>query len=69
MALVGPAHMPRGVSVAAVTSDGQLQMGFRYRYALFGEVAAARFAAAYAAALAELAEPTAFAADTGTRRQ
>jgi NRPS condensation-like uncharacterized protein len=55
MALSGPAHMPRGVSVAAVTADGQLQLGFRYRYALFDEAAAARFAATYAAALDELA--------------
>ena len=54
MALSGPAHMPRGVSVAAVTADGQLQLGFRYRHALFDEAAAARFVAAYAATLDEL---------------
>jgi NRPS condensation-like uncharacterized protein len=54
MALSGPAHMPRGISVAAVTADGQLQLGFRYRYALFDEAAAARFVATYAATLGEL---------------
>ena len=54
MALSGPAHMPRGVSVGALTADGRLQLGFRYRHALFGEEAAARFTATYAAALAEL---------------
>jgi NRPS condensation-like uncharacterized protein len=54
MALSGPAHMPRGVSVAALTADGQLQLGFRYRYALFDEAAAARFVATYAATLDEL---------------
>jgi NRPS condensation-like uncharacterized protein len=54
MAVSGPAHMPRGVSVGAVTADGQLQLAFRYRYALFDEAAAARFVAAYAATLDEL---------------
>jgi hypothetical protein len=54
MAFSAPAHMPRGVSVAAVSADGQLRLGFRYRYALFDEAAAARFVAAYAAALDEL---------------
>jgi NRPS condensation-like uncharacterized protein len=57
MALSGPAHMPRGVSVGAVTADGQLQLGFRYRYALFDDAAAARFVAAYAATLGELTSP------------
>jgi NRPS condensation-like uncharacterized protein len=54
MALSGPARMPRGVSVGAVTADGQLQLAFRYRYALFDEAAATRFVAAYAATLGEL---------------
>jgi hypothetical protein len=54
MAFSSTAHMPRGVSVGAVTADGQLQLGFRYRYALFDEAAAARFVATYAAALDEL---------------
>jgi NRPS condensation-like uncharacterized protein len=59
MALSGPAHMPRGVSVGAVTADGQLQLAFRYRYALFDEAAAARFVAAYAATLGELTKAAA----------
>jgi NRPS condensation-like uncharacterized protein len=54
MVMSGPAHMPRGLSVAAVTADGQLRLGFRYRYALLDEAAAARFTASYAAILAEL---------------
>ncbi len=54
MALSGPAHMPRGLSVAALTADGQLRLGFRYRHALFDDAAAARFVAAFAATLAEL---------------
>lgn len=54
MSLSGPAHMPRGVSVAAVTADGELRLGVRYRYALLDEAAAARFTASYAATLAEL---------------
>jgi hypothetical protein len=54
MVFSSPAHMPRGVSVAAVTADGELQLGFRYRYALLDEAAAARFVAAYAATLDEL---------------
>jgi NRPS condensation-like uncharacterized protein len=58
MSLSGPAHMPRGLSVAALTADGQLRLGFRYRYALFDDAAAARFTAAFAAALAELTSGT-----------
>jgi hypothetical protein len=54
MAFSAAAHMPRGVSVAAVSADGQLRLGFRYRYALFDEAAAARFVATYAATLGEL---------------
>ena len=54
MALSGPAHMPRGLSVAALTADGQLRLGFRYRHALFDDAAAARFAAAFVATLTEL---------------
>jgi NRPS condensation-like uncharacterized protein len=54
MTLSGPAHLPRGLSVAAVTADGQLRLAFRYQYALFDEAAAARFTAGYAAALDEL---------------
>ena len=52
--LTGPAHMPRGVSVGAATSDGLLQLGFRYRHALLDEAAADRFTALYLATLNEL---------------
>jgi len=50
------AHMPRGLSVGAITVDGHLQLCFRYRHALFDAAAAHDFAAEYAAALATLAE-------------
>ena len=49
------AHMPRGLSVGAITVDGQLHLCFRYRHALFDDDAARDFAAGYAAALAALA--------------
>ena len=49
------AHMPRGLSVGAITVDGQLQLCFRYRNALFDAAAAHDFATEYAAALAALA--------------
>jgi hypothetical protein len=52
--LTGPAHMPRGVSVGAATSDGILQLGFRYRHALLDGAAADRFTALYVATLNEL---------------
>jgi NRPS condensation-like uncharacterized protein len=55
MAMSAPAHMPRGLSVGAMTANGQLQLCFRYRYALFDDAAAARFVATYAAALDEVA--------------
>jgi NRPS condensation-like uncharacterized protein len=58
MAMSSPVHMPRGLSVGAVTADGHLQLCFRYRYALFDDAAAARFVAAYAAVLDELATGT-----------
>jgi NRPS condensation-like uncharacterized protein len=48
------AHMPRGLSVGAVTIGGRLHLCLRCRRALFGEQAAARFAGAYAAALDDL---------------
>jgi hypothetical protein len=54
MAVAGPARMPRGLAVGAMTADGQLQLSFRYRYALFDDAAAARFVALYAATLDEL---------------
>ena len=48
------AHMPRGLSVGAITVDGHLHLCFRYRHALFDAAAAHDFAAEYAAALATL---------------
>jgi NRPS condensation-like uncharacterized protein len=45
-------HMPRGLSVGAVTVGGRLQLCFRYRRALFDDPAGRVFAAGYAAALA-----------------
>jgi hypothetical protein len=46
------AHMPRGLSVGAITAGGRLQVCFRYRHALFDSAAARDFVALYAAALA-----------------
>ncbi len=48
------AHMPRGLSVGAVTVGGQLHLCLRYRRALFSEPSAARFAGLYATALENL---------------
>ncbi len=48
------AHMPRGLSVGAITVGGRLHLCLRYRHALFSEPAAARFAGAYAAALSDI---------------
>ena len=48
------AHMPRGLSVGAITLSGKLHLCLRYRHALFSEPAAARFADAYAAALSDI---------------
>ncbi len=50
------AHMPRGLSLGAITVDGRLQVCFRYRNALFDAAAARDFAAEYATALSALAE-------------
>jgi NRPS condensation-like uncharacterized protein len=58
MAVAGPARMPRGLAVGAMTADGQLQLSFRYRHALFDEAAGARFVTLYAAALDELTTDT-----------
>jgi NRPS condensation-like uncharacterized protein len=58
MWISGPAHMPRGLSAVAVTTGGQLHLCLRYRHALFSEAAAASFAAAYAAALSDVAGDT-----------
>jgi len=48
------AHMPRGLSVGAITLAGRLHLCLRYRHALFSATAAARFAGCYAAALGEI---------------
>jgi NRPS condensation-like uncharacterized protein len=48
------AHMPRGMSVGAVTLGGRLHLCLRYRHALFSEPAAARFAETYSAALSDI---------------
>jgi len=49
------AHMPRGLSVGAITVEGRLQLCFRYRRALLDDAAAGDFAAEYAAVLTSLA--------------
>jgi NRPS condensation-like uncharacterized protein len=48
------AHMPRGLSVGAITVGGRLHLCFRYRNALFDDAAGREFAAEYAAALTAL---------------
>jgi arabinofuranan 3-O-arabinosyltransferase len=48
------AHMPRGLSVGAITLGGRLHLCLRYRHALFSEPAAARFAETYSAALSDI---------------
>jgi len=50
------AHMPRGLSVGAVSVGGRLQVCFRYRKALLDDAAGRAFAAEYAAALSALAD-------------
>jgi NRPS condensation-like uncharacterized protein len=50
------AHMPRGLSVGAITVAGRLQLCFRYRYALLDDAAAGEFTAEFEAALSRLAE-------------
>jgi NRPS condensation-like uncharacterized protein len=47
-------HMPRGLSIGAITVGGRLQLCFRYRNALLDAAAARDFAAGYAAALSAL---------------
>lgn len=49
------AHMPRGLAVGAITSNGELQLCFRYRRALFDDAAARDFVASYRTALGALA--------------
>ncbi len=53
----GPAAMPRGLAVGAVTVAGQLNLCVSYRHALLGAAAAAEFADAYCQTLAGLAGP------------
>ena len=53
------AHMPRGLSLGAVTAAGSLRLTFRYRRALFSASDAAEFAARYAKALDQVASPEA----------
>ena len=48
------AHMPRGLSVGAITVGGRLQLCFRYRNALLDATAGQECAAEYAAALSGL---------------
>ncbi len=45
------AHMPRGLSLGAVTVGGRLRLAFRYRRCLFGAADAAEFAGRYAKVL------------------
>ncbi len=49
------AHMPRGLSLGAVTVGGRLCLTFRYRRALFAAADAAEFAGRYAKTLDQLA--------------
>jgi len=51
------AHMPRGLSVGAITVGGRLQLCFRHRNALLDGPAGQDFAAEYAAALSALSAP------------
>jgi NRPS condensation-like uncharacterized protein len=48
------AHMPRGLSVGAITIGGHLQLCLRYRYALLDDIAAADFADEYTRVLSSL---------------
>ncbi len=53
----GPAPMPRGLAVGAVTVAGRLHLCVHYRHTLLDSGAAADFTAGYCRALAELAAP------------
>ncbi len=50
----GPARMPLGLVVGAVTAGGRLHLSFRYCHRLFGPAAAERFVETYLAALSEV---------------
>ncbi len=54
MLFSGPARMPLGLAVGAVTAGGRLHLSFRYCRRLFGPAAAGRFVEAYLAALFEV---------------
>ena len=47
------AHMPRGLSLGAVTAGGRMRLAFRYRRSLFSSADAAEFAARYVKVLDE----------------
>jgi hypothetical protein len=49
------AHMPRGLSLGALTTSGVLHLTFRYRRALLSDQAAGDFAGRYAEALSRVA--------------
>jgi hypothetical protein len=51
----GPAQMPRGLGVGAVTTAGRLHLCVHYRHALLDRSAAADFTALYCQSLGELA--------------
>ncbi len=51
----GPAPMPRGLGIGAVTVAGQLHLCVHYQHALLNATAAAAFTAGYCRAIAELA--------------
>jgi hypothetical protein len=51
----GPAPMPRGLAVGAVTVAGRLHLCVHYQHALLGSGAAADFTTVYCRTLAELA--------------
>jgi len=61
------AHMPRGVSLGAVTVTGRLRLTFRYRRALFSPADAAEFAARFAKALDQFAAPVPALPEAGLR--
>jgi NRPS condensation-like uncharacterized protein len=54
----GPAQMPRGLGVGAVTTGGRLHLCVHYRHALLDRSAAADFTALYCQTLAEMAGGT-----------
>lgn len=55
--LSGPAPMPRGLAVGAITVAGRLHLSVHYRHALLDRAAAEDFTDAYCRVLADLAGP------------